>query len=68
MVKRVYPEPGEIWEHPTARTQYKVHSLTTDGWVRYYSWHTGLNEHNCYPLWTQPTDKFMTIYRKADSG
>ena len=59
------PVEGETWEHPNSRNQYRIHSVTDDGWTRYYSSHPSQPDHDCYPLWTQPTLKFIAIYRKA---
>lgn len=62
MVKRVYPEPGEVWEHAVSRNQYRIHSRTDDGWTRYL---VNVRGGDYYPLWTMPTDRFMATYRKA---
>lgn len=67
MVTRTYPEPGEVWEHPDSRNQYMVHSRTDDGWTRYYSHHASVKVHDCFPLYTQPTDRFASIYRKRET-
>lgn len=62
MVKRVYPEAGELWEHAVSRHQYLIHSRTDDGWTRY---RVAAGRYDYYPLWTMPTDRFMDTYRKA---
>lgn len=63
------PEPGSIWEHPSSRNSYMIHSLSGDDkWVRYYYHHPSIPSHDCYPLYTQPIDRFVGIYRKRDNG
>lgn len=60
------PNEGELWHHPYSRNQYMIHSVTDDGWVRYYSHHDPL--HDCYPLWTQPVAQFTEVYVKVSDG
>lgn len=56
--KALHPQAGEIWHHPLTRSQYVIHSLSDDGWVRYY-----LNGF-IYPVYTKPTLKFIDIYER----
>lgn len=65
---KLNPNEGEVWESPRTPLAFKIHSLTDDGWVRYYQHWYGTTEEkeNPYPLFTQPTMDFISKYRKAD--
>lgn len=65
-MKREYPEEGEEWSIGGEKYfTYRIHSRTTDGWVRY---NANLLVPNLYPLFCMPTDEFMKRYKKVDRG
>lgn len=65
-MNRTYPEAGEEWSKGgELYFAYIIHSRTTDGWVRYYSF--GLAS-DVYPIYCMPTDEFMKRYQKVQRG
>ncbi len=62
------PVEGQTWEHPLSRAQYRVHSVTEDGWTRYYAWRGATPADLPFPIFTQPTERFAGIYRKVEGG
>lgn len=67
---KLNPEVGEIWHHATLLHSYRIHSVTDDGWVRYFTHWPGQRMLTAYPLFTQPTLDFIRIYERApyDNG
>ena len=52
------PSPDEVWFHPLTFNAYRIHSITDDGWTRYYT------EGHKIPLYTMPTLDFVNKYKK----
>jgi hypothetical protein len=61
---KLNPVPEEVWYHPDTLNQYRIHSLTDDGWVRYYAPHDRTGKCGG-PLYTEPTLTFISKYRRG---
>lgn len=64
MTKTFKPEEGELWGHPLSGTRWRIHSITTDGWVRYKADHARSHAYN-YPLYTRPVLDFVKLYERV---
>lgn len=62
MAQNFKPTEGEVWTHPLTHTRWVIHSITTDGWVRYRS-----EGANTYPLYTRPVLDFTKIYVREET-
>lgn len=61
------PVEGEVWTHPKTRVLWHIHSITDDGWVRYFQLHSGRAQHATpYPLFTRPVLSFTSMYIRKD--
>lgn len=65
---KLNPHEGEVWHHPLTHNSYRIHSVTTDGWVRYFPAQTPQQATHPYPYYTQPTLEFISKYERHNNG
>ncbi len=63
---KLNPKEGETWFHPLTFNAYRIHSLTSDGWVRYQAvTPTG----TMLPMiTTMPTLDFVRMYQRSQES
>lgn len=61
---KLNPKDGETWYHPLTLNAYRIHSLASDGWVRFQA----LTPTNTVlpMITTMPTLEFIQKYKRQE--